>query len=40
MQMKILVVDDRKSSQTTGRTFKKDNWIVNTAADGRKPLTR
>jgi two-component system response regulator (stage 0 sporulation protein F) len=37
MQMKILVVDDQKGvRRLLEELFKKDNWIVNTAADGRR----
>jgi CheY-like chemotaxis protein len=41
MQMKILVVDDQKGvRRLLEELFKKDNWIVNTAADGREAINK
>ncbi len=41
MQKKILIVDDQKGvRRLLEELFKKDNWIVNIAADGREAVAR
>ncbi|KUG03403.1 sporulation initiation phosphotransferase (spo0f) [hydrocarbon metagenome] len=41
MPKKILIVDDQKGvRRLLEELFKKDNWIVNTATDGREAVSR